>query len=358
MIHHSSHTVFWVFSWIVSCICPLAALEPAQLRNAIEYLESDQTAHREATYRACRQRGDEFKETYRKMLDRARSTHARKFMAAVNQPLAPKSDGAKFLEAWRAWESSSEAARSHVQANHEKQKPALDEMDRLYAAAAGDWKALNNPRGKKTAGGKDPVATVISNAAAALIEISREIAWLRNPDDTFSEPGIKDLEEEFALNDAASVYLKARNGYSTAITELLSAHDWNDRQSWANQSQKEFARILNERRIVLGLNPLKLNENLSTACRKHSEEMERLKYFSHESPVEENRTFGMRASNAGFQGASGECIFAGSTSAAAAERAWWYSCGHRLINYSSGPNTLGIGISNVHWTLNTGNISE
>lgn len=44
----------------------------------------------------------------------------------------------------------------------------------------------------------------------------------------------------------------------------------------------------------------------------------------------------------------------GRIAASDAEQAWWYSCGHRLINYGSGVSILGIARHNLHWTLNTG----
>lgn len=196
-------------------------LSAAQIRNAIGHLESDHPANRAATYKACRERGDAFRATYRKMLYQARASHVRKFSTTVNTALGPRTAAWKMLEAWRAWENSSQLARESVQTNHNKEKS-------------------------------------------------------------------------------------------------------------------------------------KLNEKLSNACRLHSQEMEWLGYFAHESPVEENKTFGMRARKAGFEGAIGECIYMGRREAAAAKQAWWYSCGHRVINYSSRPDTLGIGPHNSHWTLNTG----
>ena len=81
-----------------------------------------------------------------------------------------------------------------------------------------------------------------------------------------------------------------------------------------------------------------------------------MKYFAHESPVAENKTFGDRAKNANFDGfASGECIFAGSHSADAAYGAWWGSDGHRFIMYMEGANTMGVGCGGTEtWTFNTG----
>lgn len=139
------------------------------------------------------------------------------------------------------------------------------------------------------------------------------------------------------------------------LKALDDTHAHNEKQSWASPAHKAFARILNERRAILGLQPLRLEEKLSDACAGHSKEMIALGYFEHESPVEKNKTFGLRATNAGFQGeAGGECIYTGSANPAEAEKAWWYSDGHRLINYSRGPNTLGLGIVGTMWTLNVG----
>lgn len=350
-----------LLSWLVlSAVFQVAAArettEPdaAQIRNAIGFLESDNPAHRAATYKACRERGEDFRVTYRKMLERARASHARKFTTTVNDLLGERTPAGRMTGAWRAWENSSKTARGFVQTNHEKNKPELDKMDRLFAAAESDWATLRGPRGRNDPAPDDPVLARITDATSALVEISRELAWCLDPDRPFEEPSILELEREFALDTLASEFLAAHAAFTATVSSLKEAHEYNQRQSWADARQKEFARILNERRAVLGLQPLRLNENLSTACRKHSEEMERLGYFSHESPVAENKTFGMRARNAGFEGATGECIYRGDSNPASAERAWWYSCGHRLINYASGPDTLGIGIRNSHWTLNTG----
>ena len=78
-------------------------------------------------------------------------------------------------------------------------------------------------------------------------------------------------------------------------------------------------------------------------------------YFSHTGLTPETKSFGQRAKRAGFSGGpSGECIFMGNPSPVAAHQAWWYSDGHRLIMYSGGPNTLGLGLHGKYWTLNTG----
>jgi uncharacterized protein YkwD len=200
----------------------------------------------------------------------------------------------------------------------------------------------------------------IEIALTALREIHKEMAWCR-PDDFFEdeETDIAFFEEQLSLQGGATKKLAAAEAMADAIRKQSDTHAANDSEKWAGPSQKEFARILNDRRVALGLQPLRLEQKLSEACIAHSKEMSAMSYFSHTSPVEENKTFGMRARNAGFSGnASGECIFSGNASPAAAERAWWYSDGHRLINYSRNPNTLGIGPVGTMWTLNVGSMDR
>jgi uncharacterized protein YkwD len=128
---------------------------------------------------------------------------------------------------------------------------------------------------------------------------------------------------------------------------------------WAKSDQVQFAQLLNSRRAVIGLRPFLLSERLSAACAQHSEEMVKLKYFAHESPVKENKTPWDRAKNAQFEGgAGGECIYAGGPTAQASHTGWWYSDGHRLILYGGGTcqgiSRFGGGM----WTFLSGTFSK
>jgi uncharacterized protein YkwD len=232
-------------------------------------------------------------------------------------------------------------------------------MDRLHAVAAKAWeRVVVSCRHLERAGGS-PLAT-IDAALGALREIHKEKAWCK-PDDYFEdeETDLAFFEKELSLQGGFSAMLAKVDEMRTAVGQLAETHTANLAEGWADATQKEFARILNERRAALGLQPLRIEEKLSKACADHSREMTAMSYFSHTSPVPENATFSMRADNAGFQGAAGgECIFSGNASSAAAESAWWYSDGHRLINYSRGPDTLGIGPVGTMWTLNVGNMNR
>jgi uncharacterized protein YkwD len=120
---------------------------------------------------------------------------------------------------------------------------------------------------------------------------------------------------------------------------------------------REFATILNRERSWLGLDPLRLEEKLSAAARGHSQDMASHGFFAHQSPIPGKASPGDRARLAGFTGGwSGENIFAGSASPAAAFGGWFGSDGHRFIMFAAGPNVIGVGVHGSHWTLMTGRL--
>ncbi|MGC8894287.1 MAG: CAP domain-containing protein [candidate division WOR-3 bacterium] len=70
---------------------------------------------------------------------------------------------------------------------------------------------------------------------------------------------------------------------------------------WFNPAEAErlFYRETNRVRSEEGLDTLAYDSLLSNAARAHSEEMARLNYLSHTSPVKENRTVTKRVAKAG-----------------------------------------------------------
>lgn len=70
---------------------------------------------------------------------------------------------------------------------------------------------------------------------------------------------------------------------------------------WFNPAEAErlFFQETNKARVGEGLDSLTYDSLLSKAARAHSEEMARLGYQSHTSPVEKNRTLEKRLVNAG-----------------------------------------------------------
>jgi uncharacterized protein YkwD len=105
---------------------------------------------------------------------------------------------------------------------------------------------------------------------------------------------------------------------------------------------------LNLTRNLLGLPALAIDLNLCLAARDHSADMEKLNFFSHESPVDGKRTPSDRAKLAGTR-ASAENIYTGSTSGKKANDGWFHSPGH-LRNQMGKHMRVGVGRSGKLFT--------
>ncbi len=105
---------------------------------------------------------------------------------------------------------------------------------------------------------------------------------------------------------------------------------------------------LNLTRNLLGLAPVQIDLALTAAARSHSADMERLNFFSHDSPVPGKTTPWDRARLAGTF-ASGENIAMGTIDGAVANEMWWHSPGHHR-NMLGDHTRVGLGRSGKHWT--------
>lgn len=105
---------------------------------------------------------------------------------------------------------------------------------------------------------------------------------------------------------------------------------------------------LNLTRNLLGLRPLQIDLALTAAARGHSADMERLDFFSHDSPVPGKATPWDRARLAGTS-ASGENIALGCIDGVVANGMWWHSPGHHR-NMLGEHARVGVGRSGKHWT--------
>jgi uncharacterized protein YkwD len=102
-------------------------------------------------------------------------------------------------------------------------------------------------------------------------------------------------------------------------------------------------------RNLLGLNALAIDLALCEAARDHAKDMERLKFFSHESPVAGKKTFSERAARFGTT-ASAENICFGYHDGTAAQRAWFHSPGHHRNMLAPNRARIGVGRSGVYYT--------
>ena len=333
-------------------------LSEQQIERVVSMLASPDGGQRQIAYKACRARGDGFRYSYFQMLNRAEFLHGVELKRQVKGLIGPSTPVGETLAKWKAWKTAADRARPFILTDHHKDQAKFQEMDRLYLAADEAWQAYLK-QDKKFSKAGDTVGK-LDSAAAALREIHVEKAYCQ-PDqfDAKDLPDLQALEEDLNLGAEISEFLRARTEMAALRERVAQVAKANEAQAWANGPQKAFVALLNQRRIIVGCRPLLIEQKLSEAATDHSKEMIALGYFAHESPVEANKTPWKRAANAKFAGnASGECIFAGSPDPGSAEKAWWYSDGHRLINYSTGPNVIGMGPVGGHWTLMTGNLND
>lgn len=116
--------------------------------------------------------------------------------------------------------------------------------------------------------------------------------------------------------------------------------------------------ITNNYRILMAREALEIHLCLIESARGHSEEMTKLGYFEHESPVEKNRTPSDRVKNAGYPSGAAENISLGSVSPQATHEAWYNSSGHHRNILGEGHKAMGSGLDGQHWTQNFGSHGE
>jgi hypothetical protein len=329
-----------------------AALTAAQTAQAAKLLASDNPADLAAASKGFRSQGAEVRLAYRGMLEKAEVFHKERLKTRIAGSLTVLRN---FAEAQQKWAAAKEACLEllYQKTDHEARK--LADLARSYTTAEKAMKDLSRPL-------KNPPAGLTSweASAAALNVINADLAWCRDTPESDQEyfRAVPAKDHARAL-PAGTEFLELAGPYQERLDAQAAMEQvglFNSKEiRWPAPPLKTFMELINARRYVLGLTPLRLDERLSNCARDHSKEMRDLKFFAHESPTEKNKTPWDRAKNAEFEGqCMGENIFMGSAAPEAAFNGWWESDGHRFIMFQKDANTLGLGVVGVHWTLNTG----
>lgn len=322
-------------------------------RRAAMWLESAESSRRQAAYRSYLQLGPGAMAYYQAALKKALRVHNSRIDSLAGDlsvnPYAVHSQDAAKLDEER--QRIIPLIRTDWHKEGSKIRMLREEMDslgrlheRVMRLAAADLKSFD---------------AQLNGSVDALFEIARELERFE-PDREGSDMDDEELREFLiADNLEGQLVLKQRERFLVSRTEAerLAKAETDNRAagSWANASMRDFTSLLNLQRAWLGLGPLVMEEYLCAAARGHSEDMARLGFFSHTSPIPEKKSPGQRAKLAGFKGGwSGENIFMGSASHTAAFTGWFGSDGHRFIMFAAGPNRIGIGPSGKHWTMMTG----
>ena len=145
--------------------------------------------------------------------------------------------------------------------------------------------------------------------------------------------------------------------FDDITVDVLDPGDSGDKPVWQEQ---ELVRLINDIRSQYSLSPLILNDSLTVAARRHSQDMAQNNFLSHtgsdgSSPWDRMRDAGYRL----MQG--GENVAAGYSTPAAVVNGWMSSPGHRANMLSPNFCDLGVGyayenqsIYRYYWTLGLG----
>ncbi len=331
---------------------PLGAPLPGSFRKAVsDQLALPDPAKRIVATVRFRADGEDAADDFRSGLNRgdtASIANLRRLLQLV-KPTDPAIE--QLRKQAEEYHTLADAARVLVQTDHHKDQKKFAEMDKAYAAAD---KAFDRLMRALRPNGNTPVVQLL-DALQWAAEVKRDLPFCDGRSTDLSKLPLMEVFDiegtPGPLQDLVKLLepiLALREYHRAVATAHAGAR-------WAKSEQVQYANLLNSRREVLGLPPFLLSEKLSLASLQHSEEMVKMKYFAHESPVEKNKGPGDRARNAEFEGNwGGECIYAGGPTAQAAHTGWWYSDGHRLILYGGG-NTQGIArYGGGTWTFETG----
>lgn len=167
-------------------------------------------------------------------------------------------------------------------------------------------------------------------------------------------------EEAQALLADAGLYAVQIQRHLAAQAVLdFNRQDFEHRKGAVDADEARVESLMNDYRISLGLLPLEHEEHLCLCARGHSQEMSKLDYFGHDSPVPENRTRVERAKLAGYaEPEIGECIFKGGkdVNGRAVFMGWYTSSPHHRLLLNEDFRQAGAGRCGPYFTANFGRL--
>ena len=329
-----------------------AALTPAQATEAARLLSSSEPTDRASAVKTVRGQGVSVHKAYLPLLEKAQSVHQERLETSISEGLSVLK---KFAQAQEEWVTARDACLLTVFEKTGKDSQKLVGLGSSYAAA--DKAMQDVSRSMEIPPGS---LTVWRDPAAALNELDAEIHWCLNTTESQQNPWRgQSAEERAGKIPNGPEFLRMTGIYQERLgarTAMEMVKHFNGKEiRWSTPELTAFMELINSRRYTLGQETLRLDERLSRSAYGHSEAMQRLEFFSHQSPIEGHKTPWDRAKKAEFEGTcTGENIYMGSTAPEAAYKAWWESDGHRFIMFKKDVNTLGLGVAGNYWTLNIG----
>jgi uncharacterized protein YkwD len=124
------------------------------------------------------------------------------------------------------------------------------------------------------------------------------------------------------------------------------------RATKANKGELDEARITNEYRVMFGRGAVLVHDLLTESAHGHCDDMSRLGFFSHFSPVQGKRTPGDRIALTGMKAIGGSENIAMAGGPSGAHDGWRHSSGHHRNLLAAGWKLLGVGNVGHYWCQN------
>ena len=340
--------VFVILLMTSACLAEASGLTGSQRAEVLQWLLSADADTRRRAHQALSQLSDSHRSIHRDVLVEARRHHSKAFEGLLKEFYSGLKKDAR---CFRDWNRHCQEALKFARRDHEKDEDDLERLARMCDRAAAAF-----ARNVTYTQAAEKVWEECDSQAKILLELEMEMALLQGKGEKAFARNVNGVFQRAPYGDRLLAIRGQCRSFAAILQNRGLIEDYNQkRASWPSDGQRAFARVLNERRVRLGLGPLYLQRELCLASERHSVEMQELRYFSHQSPVAKNRTFPLRAARARYPGrVRGENIYMGSHSHEAAFDAWWKSDGHRRIMLEPAPNHLGIGMHKAYWTMNVG----
>ncbi|MBK1853570.1 hypothetical protein JO972_01235 [Verrucomicrobiaceae bacterium 5K15] len=342
---------------LLACLPMEAAeLSAAFKANALAAMKHSSPNKRKAAYRTFQHLGNEVMEDYLTLLQQAQLHHQGAMRRAMSVRANPYIEHATAMDQLTA---ERERVMELIHTDWKKAPGKIRMLENEVEGIERKYKQLVKLAQART----ESIDKNMTTAMDALVEIQWELTSLERlaDGDTASDLPKREEIRELVLENSfeAEEWQEQREKRKLtlkSVTDEKAAREHNAACKWANNAQRDFSDHLNHARIIMGLNPMLLEEKLSEAAWGHSNDMRTGGFFSHTSPIDGKTTPAQRAKKAQFAGNwTGENIFMGSPSYSAAYNGWFGSDGHRFIMFSrGGSNVIGVGVDGGHWTMMTG----
>ena len=157
----------------------------------------------------------------------------------------------------------------------------------------------------------------------AINECREEISWC-DGEEKFEKTPINRIITSVPTGIKLKQSLERIDSFDKQLEEYTKAYAFNTEQTWASDEVKSMVRILNERRLKMGLECLQLDKLLSKVSTEHSQDMVLREFFSHTGS--DGKNYETRVRNVEWYGGPyGEVIYSGSAIPRDVHSAWWRS---------------------------------